>query len=96
MDGRYVHLPAAADRVWFWFWQLDRTRNGNGYSAFRITFQDISHMASLTGVKPEGWEISAILQMDAVRLSLLSGEPSKPTSARKMTPALFGAVFGGD
>lgn len=78
--GESVRLPAAAERVWRWFWLLDRTRNGNGYSANRISYSDIR---ALAGDRPDEWELDAILAMDVVRLELTAApaefkEPLKP------------------
>ena len=91
MAGKTVRLPAAAERAWNWFWLLDRTRNGNGYAANRITHQDIR---ALAGERPAEWEISAILAMDAVRLAQDAPEPDAVVSERPLSPELFDAIMG--
>lgn len=92
MGGKSVRLPAAAERVWGWFWLLDRTRNGNGYAANRITHQD---MRALAGERPAEWELAAILAMDAVRLDHGASEGEHVVSERDMSPSLFDALFSG-
>ena len=82
--------------MWAWFWQLDYTRNGNGYSANRLTFVDLGHWSTLTGNKPQAWEITALLKMDAERLQMLHSDAENGkdvVSERELTPALFDALF---
>lgn len=90
MAGKVVRLPAAAERAWNWFWLLDRTRNGNGYAANRITHQDIRALAS---DRPAEWELNAILAMDAVRLAQDAAPSNAIVSERPMTAELFDALF---
>ena len=90
MAGGYVHLPAAALRVWDWFWLLDRTRNGNGYSPDRITFEAIR---ALAGQQPAEWELHAILAMDAERLALFEENKAEAETLEPMTPDKLRGVF---
>lgn len=96
MAGKPVRIPAAAERAWVWFWQLDYTRNGNGYSANRLTFVDIGHWSAMTGHRPDAWELDALLKMDAERLILMRGDVDTGgdvMSERELTPELFDALF---
>lgn len=95
MAGRRVRLPPAAERVWEWFWRLDRTRNGNGYGPNRLTYVDIR---SAFGDRPEEWETLALLLMDDVRIGLWvkesGAEPSeRAVSQRELSTELFDALW---
>jgi hypothetical protein len=74
--GKSTRPPAAAERVWHCFWQLDRTRNGNGWSAFRLTHSDILDWSTLRRRPLIAWEIDALLAMDRARLETME-EPEK-------------------
>jgi hypothetical protein len=85
VDGRAVALPPSAERVWCWFWKLDRTRNGNGYAADRIGYPEIK---ALVGERADEWEMDAIIAMDAIRLSG-TDQPEAEPEGPPMTLAMF-------
>ena len=89
-----VRLPQAAERVWFWFWRLDRTRSFTIAGPGVLTFHEIDSMFRLLGCRPRDWEVRAMVAMDMARVELLRRESGGDrVSAEPLTMALFDALF---
>lgn len=89
-----VRLPQAGERVWFWFWRLDRTRSFTIAGPGVLTFHEIDSMFRLLGTRPKDWELRAMAAMDAVRVDLLYRETDGGrVSSEPLTMALFDALF---
>lgn len=80
--------------MWDAFWTLNGTRNGNGWVANRLTLPEIEAYGRMMQIGMAGWEIDALLAMDAAWFGAQRpmGEAPK-VSERKLTPALFEALF---
>lgn len=64
-DLANAYIPAAAEHVWVWFWDL-RASTPDGFARSPISFQEIDAWIRCANVAPRAWEIRALRAMDAV------------------------------
>ena len=76
------------------FWALDRRRQGNGYGANAVSYQEIDACARLYGVRLRPWEMRALDAMERARLVWLNTDEKDRPSAQPMTPDMFRSLFG--
>lgn len=92
-------IPPAGLRVWGIFLDLHATRGSNGFGANPIAYADIEAWSRLRREPVRPFELDMIRALDATWLEVaaaMAKEPDKPkVSSRKVTPALFDAMFGG-
>lgn len=70
----------AGQRVWDWFWELDKGRQV-GMEANAISWGDIGEWQRVTGATPEPWELAAIYRMGLYRINPnYDPIPPKPVS----------------
>lgn len=75
-----VYPPVAGQRVWDWFWELDKGRQV-GMELNAISWGDIGEWQRVTGARPEAWELSAIYRMGMYRINPdYDPTPPKPVS----------------
>lgn len=76
LKGDEYYPPAAGQRAWDWFWELDKGRQ-MGMEANAISWSDIRAWQEVTGADPEPWELNAIYRMGIYRVNP-DFEPVKP------------------
>lgn len=74
-------LPECAEHVWGWFQQLSGRRTA-GMSVNPITWGDIWAWSQMTGIKPQQWELDALMVIDGAFLASIH-EENKPKPAAK-------------
>jgi hypothetical protein len=57
-------LPSITKHIWGWFCDLGRTRDVS-FSAQAITWRETLAYFTLIGVRPEHWELEALVRLDA-------------------------------
>lgn len=67
-------MPLDAAHIWQWFTDLNGARSSGATSANPISFSEIDAYLRLHGIKPWGWEIVLLRQIDAVALSPAAGK----------------------
>jgi hypothetical protein len=60
-------VPWQGQKIWTWFWELDRTRPQND-RPLPFTYQEIEAWARLTGREPSVLEVICLTTMDQERL----------------------------
>lgn len=75
--------PPAGQRVWDWFWELDKGRQ-IGMQLNAISWSDLAQWQKLTGADPEPWEIDAIYRMGIYRI-----DPDHDPIPKKEEPVSF-------
>ena len=76
----FTGVPPAGERVWDWFWELDKGRSV-GMGLNRLSWLDIAEWRRMTGANPLPWEIRAIQAMDTYRVDPdYDPTPQKPVS----------------
>ena len=75
--------PPAGERVWGWFWDLSDGRPNNGFGEGAIPYQEIQAWKSVTGERPEPWEIKAIRAMDGAFLLCCQEQQQKRNKSAK-------------
>lgn len=82
-----LDVPPEISHLWGWFWQLDQTRQSNGYGGQALTHVEIAAWSQLMQETPRPWEVEALLQMDiARRAALAPPESIDNTGFRSMVP----------
>ncbi len=78
LNGELVYPPPSGQRVWDWFWELDKGRQA-GMQANAISWSDLGEWQRVTGARPEPWELSAIYRMGLYRIDPdYNPNPPKP------------------
>lgn len=67
MRDEFFYPPPAGQRVWDWFWELDKGRQA-GMAPNAISWGDIAEWQRVTGARPEPWELNAIYRMGIYRI----------------------------
>ncbi|MGH8033828.1 MAG: phage tail assembly chaperone [Lysobacterales bacterium] len=67
-------LPACAEHVWFWWWELNDRRAPGFESLAPLTYAEIHHWILLTGKLLGPEEIRWLIAMDDAWLSTISEE----------------------
>jgi hypothetical protein len=92
-------LPMAGLRVWNAFLDLNATRGSNGFGANPIAASEIESWSRLRREPVRPFELDMLRALDVAFLKAASektGKADEPkVSTRKMTVALFDALFGG-
>lgn len=65
-------LPAAAQRLWGWFAELDAARGSNGWGPNPIGWAELAAWQQLAGVQLTPWEAETLRTLDRVRLAQLN------------------------
>lgn len=68
LKDEVYYPPPAGQRVWDWFWELDKGRQV-GMEANAISWSDIAEWQRVTGARPEHWELNAIYRMGIYRVN---------------------------
>lgn len=90
-------VPPAGQRVWGIFLDLNATRGSNGFGPLPIAYSEIEAWSRLRREPVRPFEIDIIRALDEAMLKAADAvaNPDKPkVSERKVTPALFVALFG--
>ena len=66
LKSELTYPPPAGQRVWEWFWELDKGRQ-TGFGPNAISWSDLKAWQQLTGARPEPWEVVAMYQMGIYR-----------------------------
>jgi len=67
LNNELTYPPVAGQRVWDWFWELDKGRQV-GMELNVLSWSDIAEWQRITGAQPEPWELTAIHRMERYRL----------------------------
>lgn len=70
-------LPPIFSHVWSWFIELSRTRSSSGFGANPLNYNEIFAWSQLTGVVPSNIEVTAIMALDLVFMSVQAEEIRK-------------------
>ena len=70
-------FPSIAGHVWGWFQELQEGRSGNGFGPNPLSFAEIAAWASLTGRRPQPWEVRALKKIDLAYLETTVKPPEK-------------------
>ncbi|HVV43186.1 MAG TPA: hypothetical protein VHC94_19220 [Nitrobacter sp.] len=99
-DGPEV--PWAGQRVWGIFLDVHATRGSNGFGANPISYGEIESWSRLRREPVRPFEMDIIRALDIAYLEAVAKKaeaqatPEQPqVSGRKLSPALFDAVFAG-
>lgn len=91
-------LPMAGRRAWDIFIQLSGARGSTGSGPAPIAFSEIESWSRLRREPVRSFELDMLRALDSAFLRAASeraGKADEPqVSSRKLTPALFDAVFG--
>ena len=68
LNNELVYPPPTGQRVWDWFWELDKGRQV-GMELNAISWGDIGEWQRVTGARPEPWELNAIYRMGIYRIN---------------------------
>lgn len=68
MRSELAYPPPAGQRVWDWFWELEKGRQV-GMELNAISWSDIDSWRRVTGTEPELWELNAIYKMGIYRVN---------------------------
>lgn len=61
-------LPGEAAYLWAWFHELAQGRPAGGFGPARLGWADILAWCRLMDVRPEPWEIQALMRLDTAWL----------------------------
>lgn len=64
-----AYPPPAGQRVWDWFWELDKGRQAGFNGGDAISWSDLGEWQRITGASPSSWELEAIYRMGIYRVN---------------------------
>ncbi len=64
-----IDIPAEAEHLWLWFWELHAGRGSTGWGPASIGYADIEAWSRLCGTEPSPWEVHTLRQMDNAYLA---------------------------
>jgi len=67
--------PPGAAYLWSWFLQLHAGRRSGGFGPANLAYVDIEAFFRLHRIKPEPWEIEAIMAVDGEWLNVQAEKP---------------------
>lgn len=62
-------LPKHLEYLWGWFNDLDHARGGSGFGPSPISYSELLAWTTLSGIRPQSWEIRAIRLLDTLYLA---------------------------
>lgn len=69
-----TQVPTACQNIWFAFWELNRTRQSNGFGMSPLQFSELKAWCDLMGERLDRWEIGVFARLDNVYLTEVSAK----------------------
>ena len=68
MNQEQAYPPPAGQRVWDWFWEIEKGRQAGFSGASVMSWSDMAEWQRITGANPELWELNALRRMEQYRI----------------------------